>query len=48
MLAHEKRMDFEITKISLPQLGAERHANEAKMDNANDDISLDWNQLLKD
>ena len=31
MLAPEKRMDAEITEISVPQLVAERHANDAKM-----------------
>ena len=36
MLAPEKRTDTEITEISVPQLGAERHANDAKMGIAND------------
>ena len=36
MLAPEKRTDAKIMEISIPQLGAERHANEAKMGNAND------------
>ena len=36
MLAPGKRTDAEITEISVPQLGAERHANDAKMGNVND------------
>ena len=36
MLAPGKRMDAQIMEISFPQLGAERHANDAKMGNAND------------
>ena len=35
MLAPKERMDAEIMEISVPQFGAERHANEAKMGNAN-------------
>ena len=35
MLAPKERMDAEITEISVPQFGAERHTNEAKMGNAN-------------
>ena len=35
MLAPKERMDAEITEISVPQSGAKRHTNEAKMGNAN-------------
>ena len=39
MLAPKERTDAEITEISIPQSGAERHTNEAKMGNANNTIS---------
>ena len=35
MLAPKERTDAEIMEISIPQSGAERHTNEAKMGNAN-------------
>ena len=35
MLAPKERTDAKITKIPIPQSGAERHSKETKMDNAN-------------
>ena len=35
MLAPKERTDVEIMEISIPQFGAERHTNEAKMVNTN-------------
>ena len=36
MLAPKERTDAEIMEISVPQSGAERHTNKAKMGSAND------------
>ena len=40
MLAPKERTDAKITEIFIPQSGAERHANEAKMGNANNVTSV--------
>ena len=46
MLAPKERTDAEITEISVPQSGAERHTNEAKMGNANN-VTLAFSKPMK-